>query len=69
MARNHNHVLNELAPNIAKRPFRQYVIGGCEWNAEDYEQDVRYGQIDNQQVGGGAHLLVGHNHCKYGRFK
>jgi len=64
VARNHNHVLDELAPHIAKWPFGQHVIGGRERYAEDDEQYVRDGQVYNQQVGGRPHLLVGNNHCK-----
>lgn len=63
VARNHNHVLDKLAPHIAKRPLWQHVIGSRERDTEDDEQNVRDGQVDYQQIGSGAHLLVGHNHC------
>jgi hypothetical protein len=37
----HNEELVKFAPNISKRPSRgEGIVSSCEWDAENYEQDV-----------------------------
>lgn len=57
--RHHYQILHHLAPEIAERPEREYVVGGRERNAEHDETEIGDGQIDDEEVGGAAHLLVG----------
>lgn len=58
----HDQVLDHFAPDVAERPVRQHVIDGGERHAEHDEQQVGQRQVDDQQVGGAPHLLVGHHH-------
>ena len=59
VCRDYNQVLHYLTPHVSKRPERQHVVGTGERNTEDDEEQVRHGQVDDQEVGSTAHLLVG----------
>lgn len=58
----HDQVLDHLAPDVAERPVRQHVVDGGERHAQHDEQQVGQRQVDDQQIGGAAHLLVGRHH-------
>lgn len=59
IGRDYNQVLYDLAPDVSKRPERQHVVGAGERNTEHNEEQICHGQIDDQEIGSTAHLLVG----------
>ena len=59
VSRHEDEVLDHLAPDVAEGPERQDVIGGRERDAEHDEEEVGDGEVDDEEVGGRPHLLVG----------
>lgn len=59
IGRHEDQVLNYFAPNVTKRPERQGVIRRRERHAEDDEEQIGQGQVDDEQVGSVTHLLIG----------
>ena len=56
--RDDNEILDDLAPDIAERPVRQYEIRRRERYAEEDEEQVGHGEIDDENVGGRAHRRI-----------
>lgn len=54
-----DQILHHLAPGVPERPERQDVVRGRERDAEHDEAEVGDGEVDDQQVCRGPHLLVG----------
>ena len=55
------HINTHLAPSDAKRPVRNHVFHGSEWNTDDDEDEVGTCEVDDEEVGGVAHLVVGYD--------
>ena len=58
----HNEVLYNLAPDISERPEGQDIISGGKGHTEYDEQQIGDSEIDDEEVGSTAHLLIGCNH-------
>ncbi len=48
---------NDLTPHEAKGPVVEGVVGGREGDAEDDEQEVGYGKVEDQDVRRVSHRL------------
>jgi hypothetical protein len=57
--RNYDQILYNLAPDVSEGPEGKDVVGGSKGDAEDDEEEVSDSQVDDEQVGGAPHLLVG----------
>ena len=62
IGRDNNQVLNHLTPSDPEGPVGEDVVCSRERDTEYNEEEIRNGQIDNEEIGGIPHLLVrGHD--------
>ena len=55
-------ILVDLTPDHAEWPQRHSIDGSGERDTDQDEQQVRHGQVQDQDVGGVAHLLIEDDH-------
>lgn len=53
-----NHILHELAPQISKWPGGHNIIRSGEGDTKDDKQNIGDGEVDDEKIGRGAHLLI-----------
>ena len=51
-------VLDSPAPGQTKGPVHEDIVACCGWDTDQDEQEVRHGQVQDQQVGGVLHLGI-----------
>ncbi len=67
VGRHNDEILDHLAPGHAEGPVGEDVVGGREWDAEDDEEEVGNGEVDDEKIGCIPHLLVRGHHDHHQR--